>query len=251
VKKHVLYDKRFYNEQKVGSHRSAEVILSLVLNAIKPKSVVDVGCGLGTWLSICHAAGIKDYLGIDSADIPGSMLYIEESHFLQGDLTKPLELGRVFDLALSVEVAEHIPKYYEDVYLDSITRLAPVILFSAAIPYQGGIGHYNEQWQDYWVGQFSKRGFTPIDFIRYKVWDNPDVSWWYSQNCFLFVSNEHLPNLSESLASAVSMMPIRVVHPALYEGVAAPQSMALKRALRALPFGVVRAFKKIVGQKLP
>jgi SAM-dependent methyltransferase len=249
MKKKHLYDKRFYNEQRVGSFRSAKVILSLVLNAIKPRSVVDVGCGLGTWLSICHAAGIEDYLGIDGADIPKSMLYIEESHFLQADLSKPLEVGRVFDLALSVEVAEHIPKDYENVYIDSLVQLAPVILFSAAIPYQGGVGHINEQWQDYWIGLFSQREYSPIDFIRKQVWDNKDVSWWYSQNCFLFIANKHLSDFSASVANPARNMPIRVVHPLLYEGVAAPQRMALKRAIRAFPFGVSRVFKKILGIK--
>src|SRR5262249_32708194 len=68
----------------------------------------------------------------------------------------------------------------------------PLVLFSAAIPFQGGIGHINEQWPDYWVRYFAEREYRPIDCIRRHIWNNPKVEWWFAQNTFLFARQDQL-----------------------------------------------------------
>ena len=100
--------------------------------------------------------------------------------FMSHDLTKNLKLNKTFDLAMSLEVAEHLPSDQAEIFVETLTKLAPVILFSAAIPGQGGMGHINEQWPDYWVNLFIKKGYQPIDYIRRKICNNDRVQWWYA-----------------------------------------------------------------------
>ena len=64
----------------------------------------------------------------------------------QRDLAQPLQIDRRFDLALSLEVAEHLPPECGSEFVQTLTDLSSVILFSAAIPFQGGTDHLNEQW---------------------------------------------------------------------------------------------------------
>ena len=106
---------------------------------------------------------------------------------LAGDLAQPLQIDRRFDLALSLEVAEHLPPECGSEFVQTLTDLSSVILFSAAIPFQGGTDHLNEQWPEYWADRFDARGYVPIDCIRRRIWRNEDVEWWYAQNLMFFV----------------------------------------------------------------
>lgn len=144
-----LYNEGFFQYLQEGSKRSAEQIVPILLELIQPQSVIDVGCGTGTWLSVFCEHGIEDIWGVDGDYVQEEALEIPKDRFLSHDLTKPLALDRKFDLAISLEVAEHLPCDSAEAFVDSLTQLAPVILFSAAIPFQGGVGHVNEQWQEY------------------------------------------------------------------------------------------------------
>jgi glycosyltransferase involved in cell wall biosynthesis len=70
--------------------------------------------------------------------------------------------------------------------VDSLVRHASVVLFSAAIPDQGGTAHLNEQWPSYWAELFARRGYQAYDAIRPAVWDDQQVAWWYRQNILVF-----------------------------------------------------------------
>jgi len=59
------YSKDFFHEQKKGSLRSAKEVVPLVMDLIKPKSVIDVGCGIGAWLSVFREYGISDILEVN------------------------------------------------------------------------------------------------------------------------------------------------------------------------------------------
>lgn len=166
------------------------MIVPIVLSLVNAQSVVDVGCGVGTWSRAFLTAGVPDVLGIDGAYVDRSMLQIPLQNFVPHDLRRPLELDRKFDLAISLEVAEHLPHLYARDFVATLVRLAPVVLFSAAIPQQGGRGHVNEQWPAYWVEKFAEHGYLPIDYVRPKVWDRDDVEWWYSQNMLLYAAKE-------------------------------------------------------------
>ncbi|MEM3896848.1 MAG: hypothetical protein QW763_06255, partial [Archaeoglobaceae archaeon] len=93
----------------------------------------------------------------------------------------------------------------------------PVVLFSAAIPFQGGVRHINEQWPEYWVKLFEKKSFVPIDYLRWQIWNIQDIEVWYRQNVLLFVNKSYINKnkifleLFERYGKVLS-----VVHPELY-----------------------------------
>lgn len=213
-----FYTEDYYKELKEGLRESARGVVPLILELIQPKSVVDVGCGLGTWLSVFEEFGIKDYLGIDGDYIHTDKLEIPQDQFTPFDLTNPLRLNRKFDLVVSLEVAEHLPSECAETFVDSLTRLGPVILFSAALPFQGGTNHLNEQWPDYWVKYFQGRDYLAVDCLRKKLWRNENIKWWYIQNILFFVRKECLKDypLLKRGHENTALDQLSIVHPKLY-----------------------------------
>ncbi|MGH7768419.1 MAG: class I SAM-dependent methyltransferase, partial [Candidatus Binatia bacterium] len=212
------YTSDFYRKQAPESRRSAEAIVPLVVDLVRPRSIIDVGCGVGAWLSVFIEHGVEDVFGIDGEWVDRALLRIPERHFSSFDLEKPFRIDRQFDLAMSVEVAEHLPAECAETFVDSLVRLAPVVLFSAAIPFQGGTHHLNEQWPDYWAGYFHERGYVAVDCLRKKIWRNENVDWWYAQNILLFARREYLethPVLKKETDRAL-VPPLSLVHPKKY-----------------------------------
>jgi SAM-dependent methyltransferase len=164
----------------------------MVLGYIPAASVIDVGCGQGTWLAVFREHGLEDVWGVDGHHVDRGRLEIPEERFQAADLTRPLALNRHFDLVVSLEVAEHLAADCADDFIESLTGLGPAILFSAAIPHQGGASHVNEQWPSYWAKRFQERGYEAVDCLRHKVWDDERVEWWYSQNTLLYAEREYL-----------------------------------------------------------
>jgi SAM-dependent methyltransferase len=209
------YTKSFFERLRSGATRSAEVVAPLVLQLLPVHSVVDVGCGDGSWLAVFRKLGIEEILGIDGGYVDRSLLQIPEDSFQAFDLTKPLRLGRAFDLAVSLEVAEHLPPESAAIFVESLTRLAPLVLFSAAIPFQVGDHHVNEQWPDKWAELFRGHGYLPVDFIRKRIWQNDAVEWWYAQNTLLF-AQEKLIESNAALKAELeqtNLNQLRLVHP--------------------------------------
>ena len=114
------------------------------------------------------------------------MLEIPTDRFLALNLSQPLPIKQQFDLVVSLEVAEHLPCECAKVFVESLVKLGPVILFSAAVPFQGGTNHVNEQWPEYWAKLFQEQGYVAIDCIRNKIWQNDRVKWYYAQNILVF-----------------------------------------------------------------
>jgi SAM-dependent methyltransferase len=233
------YTKSFYEEHRNGAIRSAEVMVPLVLELLPARSVVDVGCGDGSWLAVFRKLGVDEILGVDGEYVDRSLLQIPQDRFQALDLTKPFGLGRVFDLAVSLEVAEHLPAGCAPVFVECLTRLAPFVLFSAAIPFQGGEHHVNEQWPDKWAELFKEHGYLPVDFIRKQVWKNAAVEWWYAQNTLLFVRANLIESDKALKAEFERTNPnqLSLVHPRRYLSALGPaQSPALgvKSASRLL-----------------
>jgi SAM-dependent methyltransferase len=213
------YDRSFYQQGSRIAISSAAEIVPIVMQLAAPQSVVDVGCGTGEWLSVFRSLGVADILGVDGQWVPRQALHIPESSFLKHDLSKaPLNLGRGFDLAVSLEVGEHLPAEESGRYIADLVALAPMVLFSAALPFQGGVQHINEQWPDYWTRMFSNHRYICIDCIRSRVWMNDSVAFWYAQNCFIAVREnvlERYPNLEAEFASRGRGVPA-LVHPLNY-----------------------------------
>lgn len=180
------YDAIFYANLQEGARRSAQRVLPLVFDRIQPATVVDFGCGSGGWLAEAEALGTTG-LGLDGPWVPHESLEIAVDRFLEADLSKPIDLGRNFDLALCLEVAEHLPVEAAAILVGTLTRHAPAILFSAAIPDQGGTDHLNEAWPQNWCDLFADAGFDCLDVLRKEIWNDPLIEPWYRQNLLLFM----------------------------------------------------------------
>jgi len=240
------YDESFYSRQRHQSLESAKVIVPIVLELAKPRSVVDVGCGLGTWLSIFRQHGVEDVLGLDGDYVDRRQLLVNASEFRAVDLSRGFRLERKFDLAVSLEVAEHLPLESAASFVDSIAGLAPCVLFSAGLPFQGGTNHINEQWPEFWVDHFSRNKFVVIDCIRKQVWRRREVQPCYAQNSFMFIHEEQLDQLPglKALSGESNFMQLSVVHPEIYLSRADPARQSFRAAAgEALDVGK-QAFKR-------
>lgn len=205
------YSQAYYASIAPGSSASAEETVPVVLAFVQPLSVVDVGCGVGTWLKVWAQHGVEDYLGLDGDYVSPQQLRIPLEKFRQCNLEEPLALDRRFDLVTSLEVAEHIRPRYAPTFINSLCRLSDIVLFSAAIPGQGGVNHYNEQYPPYWEELFAANGFTGYDCLRPKLWNNRKIDTCYRQNVFFFVrdgARENYPQIVRHEGPLLSL-----VHP--------------------------------------
>ena len=185
-----IYGSNFYEENQYGSFMSAVEVLQYIMPIYKPSSLVDFGCGTGTWLAAAKQINREiQVVGVDGDYVDRSMLMIKKDDFLPKDLTKELDLHRKFDMAMSLEVAEHLEEKYADTFVDTLCRHSDTILFSAAHVGQGGDGHVNEQPIDYWVEKFKKNGYIWRD-IRDVFKDNYDIEQWYKDNIAIFVKKQ-------------------------------------------------------------
>jgi len=212
------YTADFYRTHRDGARRSAEAVVPIVVELVQPRSVIDVGCGLGAWLAVFRQHGIEDIWGVDGPHIERQLLEIAPDRFQPADLREPIRLPRRFDLVVSVEVAEHLPPECAATFVDSLTALGSVVLFSAAIPHQGGVQHLNEQWPEYWAERFGRNGYVAIDLVRPRIWRDDRVEWWYAQNTLLYVERarvEREPSLRAAY-EATRLQPLSVVHPRKY-----------------------------------
>ncbi len=201
----------YIHDEVTHNSSAAEQVLPVLFEIYTPSTIIDVGCGLGNWIEVAKKISEADVIGVDGNYVNRSLLKIEENEFVEKDLTKPFDLDKKFDLAICLEVAEHLPETSAEGFVKSLTNHSDVIMFSAALPGQGGQNHINEQWPSYWQEHFDKCGFEMIDFFRFKIWNNPKIEYWYKQNLFLVVRKGH------ALANKESQIAYSLVHPELLE----------------------------------
>jgi len=180
------YTPEFFKTALGTSYASAQRIAPLVLAIVPARSILDVGCGTGHFLRAFREAGVTEITGIDGDHVPREQLVIESDHFVTCDLSQGFDLNRRYDLVVSLEVAEHLPPASAESFVAALVRHAPVIVFSAAIPFQGGTAHLNEQWPSYWAGLFARHDYLAYDALRPVLWRDGQVAWWYRQNILLF-----------------------------------------------------------------
>ena len=190
------YDDRFFDYIGRGARRSAQRMIPLVREHLQVSSVVDIGCGRGVWVDEWRRSGVEDAFGVDGEYVSAEQLVIPKGCFAAFDLSQPISLGRRFDLVQSLEVAEHIPASKAEVFIDSLVTHSDVILFSAAVPGQGGEFHVNEQPYEYWRGKFARRGFEVIDCLRPSIVNIRAIEPWYRYNTFLYVHERSLDRIS-------------------------------------------------------
>ena len=195
---------------------SAQTILPMVFRHLQPKSVLDVGCGMGTWLQACKGLGVETVQGIEGPWLDRSQLVIANELVQVLDLEQPFDMGRRYDMVISTEVAEHLSPAAASTFLQSLARHADVVLFSAAIPFQPGHHHVNEQFPDYWASIFRACGYVPLDFIRREIWTNEYIILHFRQNLMLFVKEELTKENGCFSGLNASYGPLSIVHPAFY-----------------------------------
>src|SRR5262249_54594815 len=153
------YTPEFFKTALGTSYASAQRIVPLVLALVPARSVLDVGCGTGHFLRAFREAGIADITGLDGDHVPRDQLVIEPHRFLPPNPSHGFDLKRRYHLVVSLEVAEHLPPASAEAFVAALVRHAPAVVFSAAIPFQGGTAHLNEQWQSYWAHLFARHGY--------------------------------------------------------------------------------------------
>lgn len=237
-----VYDSKFYSNRERTFH-SAQKIVPIIMNDINPQSVVDVGCGLGEFLGAFVEQGVDKVLGLDGDWVDRDSLRIDPKFFQSVDLKKPIDVDGKYDLVVTCEVAEHLSSEYADLFVDSLISLGDVILFSAAIPQQGGTYHVNEQWPQYWVDKFVEKGYVPIDYLRTQIWNDPDVRFWYKQNLIMFVKKDQLdkyPVLSSKYKE--DNIVLSLVHPEIFGYYATNY----RRFTSKIPSFAKKALRKII-----
>ena len=202
--------------EETKTHHSASRILSLIKQYIEPRSVLDVGCGLGTWLQAARELGTQEVMGIEGPWLDQNAIVVEPGLIQTLDLSQPFSLGRRFDLVICIEVGEHIQSSAASSLVGSLAAHGDCVLFSAAIPFQGGHDHVNEKFLDYWVKLFATHGYQPLDIVRGHIWEDESIHWWLRQNCIMFCSEQAIEANEQLKKDRDVKRPLSVVHPNVY-----------------------------------
>ncbi|NNM78229.1 hypothetical protein HJG53_15155 [Sphingomonas sp. ID1715] len=197
-----VYSGGFYDYIDAGSRASARTVARLLLGEMTIASLLDIGSGHGAWAAEWMAAGVPDVLAVDGDYVTRDRLAIPAERFRPHDLLQPLDLGRRFDLVQSLEVAEHLPASRAEAFVDSLSRHGDVILFSAAVPHQGGEHHVNEQPLGYWRAKFAARGYQAYDWLRPRIAADAEIMPWYRFNTLIYANQAGAQRLSDGIRAA-------------------------------------------------
>jgi SAM-dependent methyltransferase len=208
------YGPSFYQRRREITLGAAKVVLGYLFARHRIASVVDFGCGTGTWLSVAKSLGATRVKGLEGTWVNTDMLDDPTIELCTRELEKEGSVPGEFDLAISLEVAEHLPRARAASFVAELAAASTLILFSAAIPGQTGVGHVNEQWQSYWARLFSQRGFQNFDVIRPLIWNKRELPVWYRQNMLLY-AKDNAASLLRAYGSVTSL-PLDLVHPELW-----------------------------------
>ena len=233
------YDAAYFRFIEQASLESARAVLPVVKALVNPESVVDFGCGTGAWLRAWREVGVSRLLGADGDYVDRQSLLIDEHEFRWVDLSRPVDFGQRFDLASCLEVAEHLPESAAAVLVRTLTRHSKTVLFSAAVPGQGGYRHLNEQPYHYWRTMFAACDYCMLDVLRPRLRHVRNIEPWYAYNAFLFVDRSTVTTLPAALAAGL------VPEGAPILDYSSTAFRMRKAVLRALPIGVIDALHKI------
>jgi SAM-dependent methyltransferase len=230
----------------------AERVLTALFKGQVPSSVLDIGCGTGTWMRAALNLGVKSVFGVEGIDLPESSLHVSKELIELRDLNMPVRLQRTFDLVITLETAEHLEPPSSEPFVQSIVTHADTVLFSAALPGQSGTHHVNCREPSYWQGLFNQNGFVCDDAIRWEIWDDKGIEPWYRQNAFI-TRKDAAAGSEKRIKSVIhpDMLWLFVEdekHKAIVEGLM-PVSWYVRAPLKALS-AKVRRFARWQGSSL-
>lgn len=219
--------------------QSAREVMAHLASVFDLRSSVEVGCGNAHWTQAGLDNGVTEYKIADGPWNDRKDMLVDVAHFQEIDLTRAVTFDRRYDVAICLEVAEHVAAPHADNIVDTLVAAADIVLFGAAIPYQGGFGHINERWPSYWRDKFAARGFTGYDLVRPRFWHDPRLHYWYRQNAFVYVANGNADATARAEAAERELYRTKpffdAVHPEKFEEVASYRSLAFKRLARRFP----------------
>lgn len=181
-----LYPAGFYENRRAHTAHAARRILAALPPGLMRNRIADIGCGTGTFLAAALELGSSAAYGVEGDWVTPTMLDDPSIAFAPQDLEATAS-GPTVDLVLSLEVAEHLSPARAASFVADLVAMAPAVLFSAAIPGQGGVGHRNEQWQSWWAAHFAAHGYAAYDVIRPLIWADDAIPAWYRQNIVLYL----------------------------------------------------------------
>jgi SAM-dependent methyltransferase len=200
------------------NRHTAAVVFGLLDRLLTINSVLDLGCGIGTWMEVALKKPERTVLGVEVDAFAPQDLLVPAETIINASIGRPLDLHRRFDLVLCLETAEHIEQEFAAEIVSNCVRHSGIILFSAAVPGQGGTNHINEQPPEYWQCLFHQAGYDVVDLLRPAIWCDVGVPAWYKQNMLLFVNRQE-DSILQALRAEESQtrMPLHRIHPSLFE----------------------------------
>ena len=208
---------KYIHSEQVHSIGSPSVVVPILISLFSPSSVIDIGCGTGNFLHIFKEKGVQDIKGLDGNWVNRELLFknIDQNEFEVADLEQLVDSKRKYDLAICLEVAEHLSGESADHFIKAICSYSDIVVFSAAIPGQGGQNHINEQWPTYWINKFTDNNYELHDLIRPKIWHQSEIDYWYKQNMLVFINHNLVANQSD-LTNTKNTIFQNVVHPDIF-----------------------------------
>jgi len=217
----------YIHAENVHGIEGPKTALPLLLQGRPIHSLLDVGCGTGTWLKAALDMGVQRAMGVDGVAVKDDELLVPRRLIRQINFESPFDLEEKFDAVLCLEVAEHLPPSAAEDFVRSMCRHGDFILFSAACPGQAGQHHVNCQWPDYWQKLFNENGFVCSDAPRWQIWSVAEIEPWYRQNIFTATYDANLAGREKRIC--------KVIHPDLFEALsqthASKQNAFFERAV--------------------
>ncbi len=196
------YHQSFYDSVSARAEKTAQITRELISSFLTPESLIDIGSGDGVW-TFTYLSGFSN-LNATVVDLPETQFKFINNlssrvHVIQQDFELGVNLpSSIFDLAICVEVIEHLSPRAAQELISYICKHSKVVLFSGATKGQGGTHHINENTQSFWIESMVNRGMKAYDVVRPVLSGEKEVPSYYKNNIFLYV-NESLLGASELL----------------------------------------------------
>lgn len=196
------YAHDLYRDHDAATRHSAQTVLALTLDMLPPvHSVVEFGCGVGTWLAAAKSLGVEHVLGYEGDGPDDGHLLVEADEFRRIDFATatPLSSAR-HDLALSLDVAQHLPHAAVAPFIAALCGATDFVIFSAAAPGRGDTGPINKTWPAYWTDLFAEHDFAALDPFHEQNGYDGGIKSTYCKNTLLLVKRARLTEVQTQSA---------------------------------------------------